>query len=250
MKFQTTILSILLSTFFILWPDYQWALAQEKSYLLADYDDSYDPFSDFSEYEQQSEEEEDINFFRNGRFLTVGLVGGYRGFTDQLQKVYSSAPLYGIFFDYFFDLHFALEANYLIGDHHWSFAAGNEFRLGTAQYTDFGINLKYYFNTDNVTKGLADLSPYVVVGFSQIYRRLVIYSESNIGGVDATQGLNLGTGIEIPMMKNKMFFGFQLMYQYVSFPDEQEELIINNTGSGIRPSGDSYTIFGLMGINF
>ena len=31
--------------------------------------DAYDPFVDYSEFEEVSEEEADINFFRNGRFF-------------------------------------------------------------------------------------------------------------------------------------------------------------------------------------
>ena len=34
-------------------------------------EESFDPFSDYSEFDESSDEEADINFFRNGRFLTV-----------------------------------------------------------------------------------------------------------------------------------------------------------------------------------
>lgn len=37
-----------------------------------DIDEAFDPFSDYSEMEQDAEEEADINFFKNGRFLTLG----------------------------------------------------------------------------------------------------------------------------------------------------------------------------------
>ena len=41
---------------------------QKPSYLLAqaEVDDSYDPFSDYSEFDEASDEEADINFFRHG----------------------------------------------------------------------------------------------------------------------------------------------------------------------------------------
>ena len=55
--------------------DYQQA---PKSYLLAqtDPEEAYDPFTDYSEFDEASDEEADINFFRNGRFFTVGLAMG------------------------------------------------------------------------------------------------------------------------------------------------------------------------------
>ena len=51
-----------------------------------DADDSYDPFADYSEFEQSSDEEEDINFFRNGRLFTLGFIGGYRGWTGESEQ--------------------------------------------------------------------------------------------------------------------------------------------------------------------
>ena len=41
------------------------------SYAQYEGDDVYDPFADYSEFEENSQEEADINFFRNGRFFNV-----------------------------------------------------------------------------------------------------------------------------------------------------------------------------------
>ena len=60
-------------------------------------DDAYDPFSDYSEFEESAEEEADINFFRNGRFFTLGFIGGYRSFTETLGGITSDAPTFGLF---------------------------------------------------------------------------------------------------------------------------------------------------------
>ena len=53
------------------------------------------------------DEEEDINFFRNGRLLSLGFTLGYRGFTQTFGKIYSGSPTFGLFLAYFFDLRFA-----------------------------------------------------------------------------------------------------------------------------------------------
>ena len=58
----------------------------------ADIDEGFDPFSDYNETEQSAEEEANINFFKNGRFLTLGLAIGYRGFTDGFSQGYGPAP--------------------------------------------------------------------------------------------------------------------------------------------------------------
>src|SRR4051794_21913065 len=73
-----------------------------------DADDAYDPFADYSEFEEAQDEEADINFFRNGRFVTLGFAGGMRGFTGGLGNMYRSSPSFGLFLSYFFDLRFAL----------------------------------------------------------------------------------------------------------------------------------------------
>src|SRR3954466_15975042 len=76
-----------------------------NSYLLAqtDPDEAYDPFSDYSEFDESSDEEADINFFRNGRFFTVGFAAGMRSYTENMANIYQSSVSYGLFFAYFFD---------------------------------------------------------------------------------------------------------------------------------------------------
>jgi hypothetical protein len=70
----------------------------DRSYLLAqsDPDEAYDPFIDYSEFDEASDEEADINFFRHGRFLSVGLVAGHRGFTGNFTKNYTASPTFGV----------------------------------------------------------------------------------------------------------------------------------------------------------
>jgi hypothetical protein len=214
-------------------------------------DDAYDPFADYSEFEESMDEEEDINFFRNGRLLTLGFIGGYRGFTNTLNQIYTSGPGFGLFLSYFFDLRFALQFGFLTSDHTLT-VKGSGFSpiQGTVSLTDLSFLLKMYFNTQNVTRGLADLNPYLVGGFSQIYRTITVSGNDNFAK-DSAFAFDIGAGLEIPMMRNKMFFGFQGLYQLVNFADEakviQDE---NDTLTGVTPAGDSFLILGVLGVNF
>src|SRR3954462_13104442 len=74
-----------------------------------DADDTYDPFADYSEFDEAQDEEADINFFRHGRFVTIGFLGGYRGFTQGSANLFKPAVNFGLFLSYFFDLRFALQ---------------------------------------------------------------------------------------------------------------------------------------------
>lgn len=226
---------------------------QQKSYRLAqaDIDDSYDPFSDYSEFDEASDEEADINFFRNGRFFSVGFALGMRSFTGELNKLYSSAPTYGLFLSYFFDLRLALELGFQTGDHDFQIANSTERLAGNVSLTFIHMNLKYYMNTQNVTKGLADLNPYILGGFSQVYRTYTI-TDGDVASREATVGVNGGIGIEIPIMRRKAFFGTQAVYRYVNFKDENNNLVNTTTGTdfGVKPKGDSFDIVGILGMSF
>jgi hypothetical protein len=217
-----------------------------------DADDSFDPFADYSEFEAAEDEEADINFFRNGRFVTLGFLGGTRQWTEGLGKLLSSSnPHFGFFLSYFFDLRFALQFSFLTGDHKFFVKSVNATQAtGTVGIQNFGIDFKFYMNTQNVTRGLAAFNPYLLAGMSQIFRTTKI--DDVVGfGKEAATGFDFGGGIEFPMMRNKMFFGGQFMYQLVTFKNENSQIIFENQEkTGIYPTGDTYTLLGILGVNF
>jgi hypothetical protein len=221
--------------------------------LISQVDDSYDPFADYSEFDEAVDEEEDLNFFRNGRLLTLGFIGGVRGWTGTLGKIYTSNMSFGLFLCYFFDLRFALQFGFLTSDHTLNVSSGTAAFTtirGNVNITEITANLKYYFNTQNVTRGLADLNPYVLGGFSQIYRTTTVSGETDYGK-DSAFAANIGAGIEVPMMRNKLFVGLQGAFQYVMFTDEAKVLVdTDSISTGVSPAGDSFTVLGVLGVNF
>jgi hypothetical protein len=220
-------------------------------------DDAFDPFSDYSEFDEATDEEADINFFKNGRFLTVGFQLGFKGFTDNLANDYTSGGTYGLYMSYFFDLRFALQFGYSTGDYSFSFnnTSGNV-ETGNVAFSLMQIDTKYYFNTQNVTKGLADLNPYLLAGLSNVYRTYTLTSLTGVAAnaTSSAWGLDLGAGIEIPMLKKKAYFGFQATFHYVTFPDSNSAFYMpdytSNSSSTLTQSGYQYDIVGLVGINF
>ncbi len=227
-------------------------LSQNLLLAQAEDGDAYDPFVDFSEFEEASEEEADINFFRNGRFFTLGMVFGHRSFTDVLGELYQPAPNFGLFLSYFFDLRFAMQLTFLTGDHNLDFTSKQGTNIkGSASLSSFGLNIKYYFNTQNVTKGLAQINPYITGGFANISRTATVRSESAFAKESAT-GFELGLGIELPLLRNKMFFGLQGTYQLVTFADENSQIILaaGADETGIYPTGDILNITAVLGVNF
>lgn len=227
------------------------AQMSDRGYLLAqsDPDEAYDPFTDYSEFDEASDEEADINFFRNGRFFTVGLAGGYRSFTGNFGKAYTSGPLYGLYVTYFFDLRTAFTLGFLTGDHATQFETNLDTYSGTVSLTTLNFDFKYYFSTQSIKRSLADLSPYMILGFAQYYRT---YSVAKIDGLtrDSTMGVDLGAGLEIPLMRRKSFLGIQACYHYVNFADENKDFITGSERLKSRLSGDMYDLLLILGMNF
>lgn len=221
----------------------------------ADSEENFDPFTDYSEYDDTTEEEADIHFFRNGRFLTFGILAGYRGFTENYARSYKPGLVYGFNFSYFFDLQLALNLGYQTGDHGVSFktlGTTNTNYQGDVSFNTIDMNLKYYFNTKNVTRGLADLNPYFIGGLSQYTRT---YSLTNVlsSGSERVFGLNIGGGIEIPMLKRKNFLGLQFVYHPVTFSDESREFVEEDLGSSQLEyplKGDLFDLAIIFGFNF
>ncbi|RYZ83512.1 MAG: hypothetical protein EOP06_19850 [Proteobacteria bacterium] len=224
------------------------------SYLVAqtDPDEAFDPFSDYSEFDEASDEEADVNFFRNGRFFTVGIEGGMRGYTGNFSKIYGSAPSYGLTLSYFFDLRLALAMGFKTGDASVNILTANQAYTGNVSITTLNFDLKYYLNTQNVTRGLADLNPYLLGGLAQFSRT---YTLSGLEGYsrDSAMGVDIGLGLEVPLLRRKAYLGVQGVYHYVSFSDENKGFINDGTSSvplTTTISGDVYDLSLILGMNF
>lgn len=213
--------------------------------------DAYDPFADYSEFEATEEEEADINFFRNGRFFTIGFLGGYQFFTETLGEIYEPAFDFGLYLSYFFDLRFAMQLQFTTASHSLNFASPDGTRVrGNVSVSSIGILLKYYVNTQNVTKGIADLNPFIFGGFNQITRTATVDGEDAFAK-EGPMGFEFGGGIELPMMRDQMYFGIQGSYTLVSFKDESTEIVLGTgENTGIFPTGDILKVNAVLGINF
>lgn len=212
-------------------------------------DDVYDPFADYSEFEENSQEEADINFFRNGRFFNVGFLFGGRMFTGGMEQFLEASPSPGLALTFFFNLRLALQFSYTFSQHVLGITAPNgEFSPieGNVSFSSLAFDLKYYFNTNNVTRGLADLNPYLIGGFSQNNRTFSLVSQTAIAKDDGA-GVDLGFGIEIPVAQNEMFLGAQFVYTYVDFATENNSFTDNPQ---TFLDGDVLQLYLILGFNF
>jgi hypothetical protein len=206
--------------------------------------ESFDPFIDYSEFEVASEEEADVNFFRNGRFLTLALPLMQTSFTDTMGQLFSPGLSAGLSISYFFDLRFALQIQLLNSSHAYSDPEGS---TGTAKMNSTLISAKYFFNMQNVTKGLANWNPYIIGGMTQAYRRLSRSGSTGGYAQDGASGFHIGGGVEIPIASNKMYIATEVRYTLITFPDENQT--ISDTSS-FKASGDPLEYGIALGVNF
>ncbi len=209
--------------------------------------DGYDPFIDYSEFEEATQEEADVNFFRNGRFLTIGLVGGVRGYTGNYGTINDTGGSYGLLLAFFFDLQFALQVSYLTSSHSFNY---NSTLTGTNETTQTSFEVKYFIQTQNVTKGLSHFNPYLIGGFSQVYRTYTL-DQADADSRDGALGFNAGVGFEIPFSRNSAYIGAEAKYTYINFNDENTFLKDESGNStGYSLDGDLYQILAILGVNF
>jgi len=213
-----------------------------------DPEEAYDPFADYSEFDEASDEEADINFFRNGRFLTVGFALGPQTFTGGMEKAYGDAPVMGLTLSYFFDLRLAMTLGLMTSDHSAKIKATTQTYTGSVGFNEVNLHLKYYLSTQNMIKGLADLNPYLVGGFSQVTRSYSI-AELQEDSRETITSTDLGLGLEIPILRRKSFFGLQAIYHYTSFVDENKGFI-NSQPLINKIDGDYINWQLILGMNF
>jgi hypothetical protein len=226
-----------------------------KAFAQTDPEEAYDPFSDYSEFDEASDEEADINFFRNGRFLTVGLALGPQSFTDGMAKAYGDGPAMGVYLSYFFDLRIAMSLGLMAGDHNVKIkttggsVCPSGSCTGTVSFNEVNFHLKYYFNTQNVKRGLADLNPYAIGGFSQVTRTYSIAELLTQSKATATS-TDLGLGIEIPLLRRKAYLGVQFLYHFISFTDENKATVNGTDPLAYKINGDFINSQLILGMNF
>ena len=192
----------------------------------------YDPFADYAEFEEASEEEADVHFFTNGRLITAGGLLGTRKFTGNLGK---SEKLFGVgggaFLSFFFNLRAAVKLGYYRSAH----TLVNQFEgIPKEEVVDISLSelfmdLRYYFNVQNVTRGLASINPYILLGTSKLTRKRT-FNWSVDKEKSPAWGVNSGIGVEFPFMRNEAYFGVEFKFQYVGFEGENRNRRVDICG--------------------
>ena len=218
---------------------------------------AYDPFADYSEFENTAEEQENINFFQTGRFLTLGAIGGAQFFTLNMANIHYPGAYFGGYLNYFFDLQFAIQFAITGSVHHTYYNSGNNSFIGSTSLININVDFKYFLDKNLFHRSLEWFQPFLFVGImnaNQTTRATV----TNQGGhkEDSGFGVNLGVGTEFHWLK-KIHFGVQYIFHFVTLRHEAIPFSLttsdengNQMSGNIRPYGDWMTVSLLLGVNF
>ena len=221
-------------------------------------DDGFEPFADYSEFVEANTEETDVNFFKYGRLLSLGVGLGQKTLTDKQRNLVDDSLEFSFFVSFYIAINFAFQAGYQTSSHDVFFEVkeiDSNFE-GTTRHDNFFLHAKYTLNTQNLTKATARFNPYLIGGVSQFYRETRSPNIPFISARDGAPSFDFGAGLERLFNHNKNFIGLQLMYHYVSFPNENDPILVSNqiTGedvdTGLRFKGDLWSMKLNVGFNF
>ncbi len=216
---------------------------------------AYDPFADYSEFENTADEQDDIIFFQTGRFLSLSAVLGVQLFTMNMSSIYQPGFYYGAYLNYFFDLQFAIQFAITASSHRVQYqtTTGEAF-LGASDIINIGVDFKYFLSKNLFHKNLEWLRPFLMLGTFHASKATVA-TLTNQGGYveDSGFGVNFGCGTEFHFGK-KIYFGLQYIFHFVTLSKEATPITLTTSEgeatTNFRPYGDWMTVSMLLGVNF
>lgn len=221
---------------------------------------AYDPFIDYTEFQDTVTEQQNINFFQSGRSLSLNLFGGYESVTLTMRELYGdSFNFLGASIAFFFDLNISFQISVGFPRTHF-----NSITQSSHSFSSYYFDFKYYFNRQNLVKGLSFLNPYVTFGPFFLRIKLPIIDspqiiagtpggpppiaiglsvqnqfqgapqntvapptrnkeEQHLTGDHTAYGLKIGLGVEIPLIK-QVYMGLEANFYYANLLFENEDL--------------------------
>jgi hypothetical protein len=179
------------------------------------------PYMQYGEFNEEKEEEEELNFFQNGRFFGVSLGLGIETADGNRGTLWKGGfPLVDLKLHYWFDFNFALDLDFYYTQHNYT--TGNTGAVNIALYRA-GIDLKYYFDTKNISAPISFANPYLIVGLGD-------YSETESGATitnsgtpnnSSAIGFAGGAGVEFAVKPRSTYITLEGKINIVTFDLDQ-----------------------------
>lgn len=195
-------------------------------------DDDYTttPYTQFGEFNEDTEEEADARFYAFGRFFGVSVGAGYQGVTGNRALLWQGGfPVFELKVHYWFDFNLAMDLGFYTTSHFFEASDGMGGHFDVA-FKRIGMNLKYYFDTQNAGSAITFASPYVTLGIGQFFKDQTS-AKVTTTDTDNSLGYSFGGGLEFVMSPRRSYFTIEAKVHLVNFKDTYSSTYKSITGA-------------------
>src|SRR3989344_3125591 len=174
------------------------------------------PFADYVPFEDEYDVDEDERFMYFGKTFAVSMGSGANVFGGNIGKLYNtSVPVFNFGLLYFFDFRFAGQLFFGLSNHAFA-AQPNGFV--EVKLLRVGADLKYYFDTKDLSATITAANPYVIVGVGNTFRTQVLQEFSTVDK-DAALAISAGFGFEFALRPRTTSVGIEGRIHQIYFKD-------------------------------
>lgn len=175
------------------------------------------PYTEYAEFDEGADEDEETKFFQYGRFFGVSLGLGLQNVTGNRGQLWSGGfPTVDFRFHYWFDFNFALDLGISTAPHSFeSLGAAGVYQVNMIRV---GTDAKYYFDTRDASAAWASSNPYVLLGAGS-YSKTETASQTKLSDNDSSFGICGGLGLEFAFKARKAYFNIESKFHMVRFKD-------------------------------
>ncbi len=199
-------------------------------------------YTNYGETDEEETEAEEVRFFQYGRLFGISLGAGFHGASGNRGALWQGgAPTIDLKVHYWFDFNFALALAVMSAPHFYE--AANPKERKDVSLVRLGADLKYYFDTKNVSAALSFSNPYVLLGVGSFSKTETTIDD---GGTDedGSFGFTLGAGLEFPISPKKSYFYVEGKFHHATFKDTNTGRFAGNDPDLPDLSGFFYSITG------
>jgi hypothetical protein len=192
---------------------------EEESFLPA-------PAATYGEFNEEADEAQDTRFFQYGRFFGVSVGTGLSGVTGNRGLLWQGGtPMVDLKLHSWLDFNFALALGLNSVRHFYEVSS----QRTDISLTRVGVDLKYYFSTQNLSAPLAFSNPYLLAGVSSLTKTETNLSDETVTD-ETTYALGAGFGFEFALSPRKAYFTLEWRANFANFRDTNSSKFLNTNG--------------------
>jgi hypothetical protein len=176
------------------------------------------PYTEYGEFNEEEDEAAETRFFQFGRFFGVSIGVGYQGIIGNRAVLYQGGlPALDFKVHYWFDFHLALDINYFTVAHFFDTTVRSQGHVDV-NMARLGVDLKYYFDTKNVSAAISFSNPYLIFGLGSISKTEYALGTATTT-TDSALAMSVGGGLEFVVSPRRTYLEIEGKASFPTFQD-------------------------------